>query len=104
MGAVSGGETREEALVHIENMPLMILKEMETDGASPPPDMVIPGGIPLTIESGSGPMTAFTMCIGIDYSGAQTPTTSLKGRRVYPAKGDDPPVEVLPPRTYAGIP
>ncbi len=28
-------------------------------------------------------MPAFARYIGIDYSGAQTPTTSLKGLRVY---------------------
>ena len=35
--------------------------------------------------------------IGIDYSGAQTPTTTLKGPRVYLADGDAAPGEVLPP-------
>ena len=35
--------------------------------------------------------------IGIDYSGAQTPTVSLKGLRVYLAKGEGAPIEVLPP-------
>ncbi len=39
----------------------------------------------------------FNRYIGIDYSGAQTPTASLKGLRVYLAQGDTPPVEVLPP-------
>ena len=43
-------------------------------------------------------MTArFTRYIGIDYSGAQTPTASLKDLRVYLAEGNSPPVEVLPP-------
>ena len=42
-------------------------------------------------------MTAFSRIIGIDYSGAQTPTASLKGLRVYLAEGDAPPVEVPPP-------
>ena len=42
-------------------------------------------------------MSAFARYIGIDYSGAQTPTASLKGLRVYLAEGDAPPVEVLPP-------
>jgi hypothetical protein len=48
-------------------------------------------------------MSAFTRYIGIDYSGAQTPTASLKGLRVYLTDGDTPPVEVPPPpspRTY----
>jgi hypothetical protein len=39
----------------------------------------------------------FIRHIGIDYSGAQTPTASLKGLRVYLAEGAAPPVEVLPP-------
>ena len=39
----------------------------------------------------------FARTIGIDYSGAETPTASLKGLRVYLAEGDAPPVEVPPP-------
>jgi len=42
-------------------------------------------------------MPGFDRYIGIDYSGAETPTASLKGLRVYLAEGDAPPVEVLPP-------
>lgn len=42
-------------------------------------------------------MPAFACTIGIDYSGAQTPTASLKGLRVYMAEGNAPPFEVLPP-------
>ena len=42
-------------------------------------------------------MTAFAQYTGIDYSGAQTPTASLKGLRVYLAEGDAAPVEVPPP-------
>ena len=42
-------------------------------------------------------MPAFARYVGIDYSGAETPTASLKGLRVYLAEGDAPPVEVLPP-------
>ncbi|MEQ8745515.1 hypothetical protein [Pyruvatibacter sp.] len=42
-------------------------------------------------------MPAFARTIGIDYSGAQTPTASLKGLRVYLAEGGDPPAEVPPP-------
>jgi hypothetical protein len=42
-------------------------------------------------------LPAFAHYIGIDYSGAGTPTASLKGLRVYLAKGDAPPVEVPPP-------
>lgn len=39
----------------------------------------------------------FSRYIGIDYSGAQTPTASLKGLRVYLAEGDGQPFEVSPP-------
>jgi hypothetical protein len=42
-------------------------------------------------------MPAFARTIGIDYSGAETPTASLKGLRIYLAEGDAPPVEILPP-------
>ena len=41
-GAAIGGETREEALAHIENATLMILKEMGSNGVSPPPDQIVP--------------------------------------------------------------
>jgi hypothetical protein len=40
---------------------------------------------------------AFARYIGIDYSGAQTPTASLQGLRVYMAEGVVLPVEVQPP-------
>ena len=33
----------------------------------------------------------------LDYSGAQTPSASLKGLRIYAAEGEAAPVEVLPP-------
>jgi hypothetical protein len=39
----------------------------------------------------------FDRYLGIDYSGAQTPTSSLKGLRVYQALRASPPTEVLPP-------
>lgn len=42
---------------------------------------------------------AFGRYIGIDYSGAATPTTSLPGLRIYLADGDQAPIEVLPPPT-----
>lgn len=41
----------------------------------------------------------FARCIGIDYSGAQTPTSSLSGLRVYMSSGDSVPMEVAPPRS-----
>ena len=40
---------------------------------------------------------AFTRFIGIDYSGAQTPESSLKGLRVYCADGAAAAQEVVPP-------
>lgn len=42
-------------------------------------------------------MPSFECYIGIDYSGAQTPTASLPGLRVYMADRSSPPVEVKPP-------
>ena len=41
--------------------------------------------------------SAFGRYIGIDYSGAKTPTSSLKGLRVYVADHTSSPVEVQPP-------
>ena len=42
-------------------------------------------------------MAAFARYVGIDYSGAETPTASLKGLRVYASDRASPPVEVMPP-------
>ena len=42
-------------------------------------------------------MPTFARTIGIDYSGAETPTPSLKGLRVYLAEGRTFPVEVPAP-------
>ena len=42
-------------------------------------------------------MAQFQRYIGIDYSGAETPRSSLKGLRVYMAYDNDEPQEVLPP-------
>ncbi len=42
---------------------------------------------------------SFARYIGIDYSGAQTPTSSLKGLRVYLAEGGASSVEVPPARS-----
>lgn len=39
----------------------------------------------------------FERYIGIDYSGARTPESGLKGLRVYSATGDSMPVEIRPP-------
>ena len=41
--------------------------------------------------------TFFQRYIGIDYSGAKTPTSSLKGLRVYEGHLDAAPIEVQPP-------
>lgn len=41
--------------------------------------------------------TAFSRYIGIDYSGAETPTSGLKGLRAYQALHDTPPMEIGPP-------
>lgn len=40
---------------------------------------------------------SFDRYIGIDYSGAKTPTSSLKGLRIYMAEPASPPIEVDPP-------
>ena len=45
----------------------------------------------------NGTCPFFSRYIGIDYSGAQTPTSSLKGLRVYLANREALPVEVQPP-------
>ena len=42
-------------------------------------------------------MPKFERYIGIDYSGAETPTSSLKGLRVYSGDWLMPACEVLPP-------
>jgi hypothetical protein len=42
-------------------------------------------------------MRRFSRYIGIDYSGAKTPTSSLKGLRVYLANWTSAPFEVAPP-------
>jgi hypothetical protein len=44
-------------------------------------------------------LAGFDRYIGIDYSGAKTPTASLKGLCVYLAEGEAQPVEVLPPQS-----
>jgi predicted RNase H-like HicB family nuclease len=49
-GAITSGETKEEARTHIENVILMILLEIRSAGLSPPPDEEVAGSIPLTID------------------------------------------------------
>ena len=51
-GAVIGGETREEALTHIENAILMILAEMKLNELSPPTNEPVLGGVLLNIAMG----------------------------------------------------
>ena len=50
-GADIGGETREEALTHIDNAIQMILAEMERNGVSPPADEPVSGGVLLTFAA-----------------------------------------------------
>ena len=50
-GASMGGETREEALTHIENAISMILAEMELNGVSPPADEPVPDSVVLTFAA-----------------------------------------------------
>jgi hypothetical protein len=40
---------------------------------------------------------SFNQYVGIDYSGAQTPTSSLSGLRIYLAGPNGEPLEILPP-------
>ena len=42
-------------------------------------------------------MALFERYIGIDYSGAETPTASLKGLRIYLVEKSETPIEVPPP-------
>lgn len=42
-------------------------------------------------------MPQFARYFGIDYSGAQTPTSSLPGLRLYAATPEQPPTEIFPP-------
>ena len=46
---------------------------------------------------------AFDRYVGIDYSGAQTPVSSLKGLRVFMAASGAVPSEVHPPPSHASI-
>ena len=39
----------------------------------------------------------FSRYVGIDYSGAETPTSNIKGLRVYATTGAADPIEVPPP-------
>lgn len=48
-GAVTRGETKEEALIHIHNILVMILGTMKAEGTPVPPDDAVPGSIPLSV-------------------------------------------------------
>lgn len=48
-------------------------------------------------DATSAPGPRFHRYVGIDYSGAQTPTSSLPGLRVFSAGRDSEPIEVQPP-------
>lgn len=48
-GAVTRGETKEEALTHIHNILVMILEKMKADGTTVPPDDAVPDSIPLSV-------------------------------------------------------
>ena len=50
-GAFIGGETREEALIHVENAISMILAEMELNSVSPPADEPVPDSVVLTFAA-----------------------------------------------------
>jgi predicted RNase H-like HicB family nuclease len=48
-GAITGGETKEEALTHIYSVLVTILRTMEAHGATVPPDDAVLDSIPLTV-------------------------------------------------------
>jgi predicted RNase H-like HicB family nuclease len=50
-GADIGGETREEALTHIDNAIQMILLQMQTGGIPPPPDETVPNSLVMTFSA-----------------------------------------------------
>lgn len=47
--------------------------------------------------SGAACVPSFDRYVGVDYSGAKTPTSSLKGLRVYAGNRSSPAVEIHPP-------
>ena len=49
-GASMGGETREEALTHIDNAIQMILAQMQTNGVLPPPDELVADSVVLVLS------------------------------------------------------
>ena len=49
-GAITRGETKEEALTHIHSILVMILGKMKVDGTTIPPDSAVLDGIPLSVD------------------------------------------------------
>lgn len=53
-GAVIGGETREEALTHIENAILVVLTDLDFNGFPPPADEPVSDSVSLTFATEGG--------------------------------------------------
>lgn len=51
LGAITGGETKEEALTHIHSIILMILLDMEQKGLAIPTDEMLPNSMPITVDT-----------------------------------------------------
>lgn len=51
LGAITGGETKEEALTHIYSILLLILLEMERNGTEIPKDEIHPKSIPVDVDT-----------------------------------------------------
>ncbi len=51
LGAITGGETKEEALIHIHSILQKILLDMEQKGLEIPTDEIPPNGMPITIDT-----------------------------------------------------
>jgi len=51
LGAVTSGETKEEALTHIHSILLMLLLDMERKGAEIPDDEIRTNSIPIEVDT-----------------------------------------------------
>lgn len=51
LGAITGGETKEEALTHIYSILLLILLEMKRNGTEIPKDEIHPKSIPVDVDT-----------------------------------------------------
>ena len=51
LGAITSGETKEEALTHIHSILLLILLEMERNGTEIPKDEIHPKSIPVDVDT-----------------------------------------------------